>query len=107
MGVKVKTIGVGICKDESRKKCGEKGCWVNIDIGSKFSLIDANTTAIVGPTLGLKTSCGCRRPFFNGLKSKASHPTAHALIEEVMVRGCTKSACLNGGKCIPSRDGFK
>ena len=107
VGVKVNAIGVGICSPEARAKCGLSGCWMNIDIGSRFSLIDANSSAVVGPALGLSTSCGCRRNFYEKRKLKGHHPTAHALIENAFSRTCTKTTCLNGGRCIPTKKGYK
>ena len=104
LGVEVKAVGVGTCQehfvDKSRvpmstekrsavdPEC-EQGCWARAVLSSGFSIVDANTSAVVGPRLEVQTGCGC---------DNASPPPDAT---------CTPYTCLNGGRCVPTSTGTK
>lgn len=104
LGVEVKTVGVGTCQEhfvdkvhvpvgtEKRSavdsEC-EQGCWARTVLSSGFSIVDANTSAVVGPRLEVQKGCGC---------DNSSPPPDTT---------CTPYTCLNGGRCIPTSTGTK
>ena len=80
-GVSITHVGVGTCQEASHSNC-EGGCWVRMSLDDGFTLIDANTSAVVGPQLGVHTGCGC---------TPNTAPST-----------CTPHTCLNGGRCMPT-----
>ncbi|XP_045129934.1 putative neural-cadherin 2 isoform X2 [Portunus trituberculatus] len=104
LGVEVKTVGVGTCQEhfvdkvhvpvgtEKRSPADsecEQGCWARTVLSSGFSIVDANTSAVVGPRLEVQTGCGC---------DNSSPPPDTT---------CTPYTCLNGGRCVPTSTGTK
>ena len=106
LGVRVVSKGANDCNEKDLKKCKHQGCWIRTEVGSGFSLIDANTSSIVGPSLTLTSSCGCRPPTQKS-GQPVSLPAAHALMEEKYDHACAHNTCLNGGRCLPTRGGHK
>ena len=83
-----------------------------VNIERTFDLLDGNSTSIVGPTISLVPQCGCRPPkkdygVNNTPKIPTVHPAAHALMKDKKPVVCKRGACLNGGRCIPTLDGYK
>ncbi|KAG7159877.1 neural-cadherin 2-like 9, partial [Homarus americanus] len=64
------------------------GCRVGVADG--YSVVDANTSAVVGPWVGVRSGCGCG--------STATPVKDHM---------CTHHTCLNGGRCIPTSRGIR
>ncbi|XP_050686791.1 putative neural-cadherin 2 isoform X2 [Eriocheir sinensis] len=85
-GVGISQVGVGACQEALQRDC-EGGCWVQMSLNDGFNLIDANTSAVAGPQLGIQTGCGC--------KPDAAPPT------------CSPNTCLNGGRCLPTLAGAR
>ena len=94
------------CDETALRECKHQGCWVRTEAGSGFFLIDANTSSIVGPSLTLNSSCGCRPPTQKS-GQPITLPAAHALMEEKYDHSCLHNTCLNGGRCIPNRRGHR
>ncbi|XP_069195696.1 putative neural-cadherin 2 [Procambarus clarkii] len=115
LGVSVQEVGVGTCQEVVRTVALENtyesesevdyedlrvaatqeadgcvdGCWVRAAHTDGFSIIDANISALVGPKMEVRTTCGC------GHTTPATHDT------------CTPYTCLNGGRCIPASSGTR
>ncbi|XP_069186499.1 putative neural-cadherin 2 [Procambarus clarkii] len=87
LGVSVQEVGVGTCQ-EVADGCVD-GCWVRAAHTDGFSVVDANISALVGPKMEVRTTCGC------GHTTPATHDT------------CTPYTCLNGGRCIPASSGTR
>ncbi|XP_045113360.1 putative neural-cadherin 2 isoform X2 [Portunus trituberculatus] len=85
-GVGITHVGVGTCQEQSHRNC-DGGCWVRMSLDDGFTLIDANTSAVVGPQLGVHVGCGC---------ASDTHPPT-----------CTPNTCLNGGRCLPTPTGAR
>lgn len=85
-GVGISQVGVGACREALQQEC-EGGCWVQMSLEDGFNLIDANTSAVAGPQLGVQTGCGC--------KPDSAPPT------------CGPNTCLNGGRCLPTLSGAR
>lgn len=64
------------------------GCWVAIS--DVFSVVDANTSAVVGPGVVVGSGCSC-----------LSYTPAQDVPQ------CTPHSCLNGGRCIPTSLGTR
>nr|XP_053630333.1 putative neural-cadherin 2 [Cherax quadricarinatus] len=113
LGVSVREVGIGTCQeaspvidlDDAYEFEGEidfeevsnaaqdvdgcmDGCWVRAALGEGFSVVDANTSALVGPRMEVLTTCGCGN-------TAPDHTT------------CSPYTCLNGGRCIPTPTGTK
>lgn len=104
LGVEVTAVGTGTCQENfvdtppsapsSRRRavldaeCAY-GCWARAVLSSGFSIVDANTSAVVGPRLEVQTGCGC---------DNTSPPPDTA---------CTPYTCLNGGRCVPTQTGTR
>ena len=107
-------MGVGDCHELTpnvTSLCGKQGCWPQVKVEGTFDLLDGNSTAIIGPTISLVPHCGCRPPtkdygIYNTPKIPTVHPAAHALMKDEK-HVCKEDACLNGGKCIPTVDGYR
>ncbi|XP_042237551.1 putative neural-cadherin 2 isoform X1 [Homarus americanus] len=65
------------------------GCWVRAALGEGFSVVDAHTSAVVGPRVEVLTTCGCGN----------TAPAHHTI--------CTPYTCLNGGRCVPTSTGTR
>ncbi|XP_071516873.1 putative neural-cadherin 2 isoform X2 [Panulirus ornatus] len=93
IGVDIREVGVVKCEEtahESAQGWGRcvAGCWVGV--GESLALVDANTSALVGPTVKLGSRCGCA-----GSIAYRDHTT------------CTPHTCLNGGRCVPTPTGIR
>lgn len=99
LGVEVTAVGTGTCQESfvdtppptpsSRRRAAldpecAYGCWARAVLSSGFSIVDANTSAVVGPRLEVQTGCGC---------DNTSPPPDTE---------CTPYTCLNGGRCVPT-----
>lgn len=104
LGVEVTAVGVGTCQEHLVNKTPASlstqqrtaldsdcvhGCWARAVLRSGFSIVDANTSAVVGPRMEVQTGCGC---------DNTSPPIDSA---------CTPYTCLNGGRCVPTLTGTK
>ena len=87
-GVTVGEVGLGACREGRRPGCGG-GCVLRAGLSGQFALVDANTSAVVGPRLALHATCSC-----GGVH--APHPTT-----------CTTGTCLNGGRCVHTSTGAR
>ena len=106
VGSSVSSVGLGGCNSRSQEHCGTDGCWMSQKISGHFNLVDANTTAIVGPALTLTFSCGCRPP--NQVHSSPTPlPATLGVIDGRLDRACSEDTCLNGGRCLPTDDGHR
>lgn len=85
-GVSITHVGVGTCQEASHTNC-EGGCWVQMSLDDGFTLIDANTSAVAGPQLGIHMGCGCA--------------------PDTVPPTCTPHTCLNGGRCLPTPTGAR
>ncbi|XP_071534605.1 putative neural-cadherin 2 isoform X2 [Panulirus ornatus] len=92
VGVSITEIGVGTCLEAAHATC-EAGCWARAALGDRFTVVDANTSSVVGPWLGIHTGCGC------------GHTTNTTPEDENNV--CSPHTCLNGGRCVPSASGIR
>lgn len=58
MSVPVIHIGIPGCIGDS--SCEGRGCWTNVQmLNTTYSIVDANSSAIVGPAFTVTTGCGC------------------------------------------------
>ncbi|XP_045584423.2 putative neural-cadherin 2 isoform X2 [Procambarus clarkii] len=89
VGVSIMEVGVGLCQEAAHKSC-KGGCWAQSSVGGRFAVVDANTSAVVGPWLDVHTGCGCQT---------GSTDDTWAT--------CTPNTCLNGGRCIPTVTGTR
>ncbi|XP_050723500.1 putative neural-cadherin 2 isoform X2 [Eriocheir sinensis] len=104
LGVEVTAVGTGTCQENfvdtppgapsSRRRAAldaecAYGCWARAVLSSGFTIVDANTSAVVGPRLEVQTGCGC---------DNTSPPPDTA---------CTPYTCLNGGRCVPTLTGTR
>ncbi|KAK7072335.1 hypothetical protein SK128_007151 [Halocaridina rubra] len=89
--VKILSIGVGTCRENIHTPshhCSE-GCSTRVSLATGFSVIDANTSALVGPWVNIQHGCTCN--------------IAH--IAELDM--CTPNTCFNGGQCVPMETGTR
>ncbi|KAG7160255.1 Neural-cadherin-like 14 [Homarus americanus] len=102
-GVDIRDVGVITCQRGAQKanhtahnsahtggqelrRC-ISGCWAAL--GEGFSVVDAHTSAVVGPRVEVLTTCGCGN----------TAPAHHTI--------CTPYTCLNGGRCVPTSTGTR
>lgn len=64
------------------------GCWVGL--AEDFSVVDANSSAMVGPRMLVRGPCGCTNT-----------------IMPVQTISCTPNTCLNGGRCLSTSLGTR
>lgn len=83
LGVSVGTVGLDVCEEGG---C-EDGCWRRAVLTDDFTVLDAHTSAVVGPRLQVISGCGC--------VPQATIPTSAP-----QIHSCTPFTCLNGGRCI-------
>ncbi|KAK4296782.1 hypothetical protein Pmani_030755 [Petrolisthes manimaculis] len=88
VGVDITGVGVGTCDEATHKHCPH-GCWARTSLSERSAVVDANTSAVVGPWLDVATGCGC------GPDPIITVP--------VSSETCDPHTCLNGGRCIPSQ----
>lgn len=68
------------------------GCWVALT--DNFTVVDANSSAVVGPRVAVQGSCGC--------------PTESAAVTTpVRARPCNPDTCFNGGRCLSTSSGTR
>ncbi|XP_042227979.1 putative neural-cadherin 2 isoform X2 [Homarus americanus] len=89
VGVRITEVGIGACEEAAHGKC-EGGCWARASLGGQFTVVDANTSAVVGPWIGVNTGCGCS-----------------ATTPEDVANICSPDTCLNGGRCVPTATGIR
>lgn len=87
-GVAIGEVGLGACREGRRPECGG-GCVLRAGLSGQFTVVDANTSAVVGPRLSLHATCGC-----GGVPAGDS-------------RACTRGTCLNGGRCVNTSTGAR
>ncbi|XP_071516704.1 putative neural-cadherin 2 [Panulirus ornatus] len=93
LGVVIREVGVVRCEETIQEavhgwgRC-VGGCWVRVS--ESLALVDAKTSALVGPTIRLGNRCGCA-----GSTAFPDHTT------------CTPHTCLNGGRCVPAPTGTR
>ena len=88
-------VGIGTCVEKLGPGTCSEGCWVQAEKGDGYSLLDANRTSIIGPALKVTEGCGC----------SGKETTKLVTFEQNKV--CPTNACLNGGRCLPTRDSYK
>ncbi|XP_071516734.1 putative neural-cadherin 2 [Panulirus ornatus] len=103
LGVTVQDVGVGTCDETASHNTTHEavheaiqggtscvgGCLARAVLNEGFSLVDASTSAMVGPVVGVATGCGCGRSVLPTLTT------------------CTPNTCLNGGRCLPISTGAR
>lgn len=90
LGVQVQ-VGVVTCGEDpaaapeavAEERC-VGGCWVGL--ADDFTVVEADSTAVVGPRVAVRGSCGCPDPTTTATPARA--------------RPCTPETCLNGGRCL-------
>ncbi|MPC26555.1 Neural-cadherin [Portunus trituberculatus] len=94
LGTSVQDVGVISCHEDaaaSLDKIAEErcvgGCWVGL--AEHFSVVDANSSAVVGPQVVIRGPCGC---------TGTTTPR---------VNSCTPDTCLNGGRCLSTASGSR
>lgn len=70
------------------------GCWVGL--AEDFTVVDANSSAVVGPRVVVRGSCGC--PVSATAITTAMPARAHP---------CTPNTCFNGGRCLSTSSGTR
>ena len=95
--MKILEIGIGTCVEKFGPEHCSEGCWVQAERGKGFSLLDADSSSFIGPALGVIEGCGC--------KSK-NHPAKPANSFKNK-KSCPSHECLNGGRCVPTTNGFR
>ncbi|KAK3891723.1 hypothetical protein Pcinc_004396, partial [Petrolisthes cinctipes] len=105
IGVEILDVGRVSCQEATRESGGRGvvvgtsggvrgaarcvgGCWVALS--DVFSVVDANTSAMVGPGVVVGSGCSC-----------LSYTPAQDVPQ------CTPLSCLNGGRCIPTSSGTR
>ncbi|XP_042883447.1 putative neural-cadherin 2 isoform X2 [Penaeus japonicus] len=90
IGVSITDVGVGTCEEAAQETLGcLEGCAAHASVTSDFSVVDGNTSAVVGPWVGVHSGCGCARL---------------ALADDSV---CSPDTCLNGGHCVPTPTGTR
>ncbi|XP_069941535.1 putative neural-cadherin 2 isoform X3 [Cherax quadricarinatus] len=89
VGVSITEVGVGMCRETASESC-KSGCWAQASLSGRFTVVDANTSAVVGPWLDVHTGCGCREG-----------------TQEDTWTICTANTCLNSGRCLPTPTGTR
>ncbi|ROT65134.1 putative neural-cadherin, partial [Penaeus vannamei] len=90
IGVSITDVGVGTCEEAAQEDLGcSEGCAAQASVTSGFSVVDANTSAVVGPWVGVHSGCGCAR---------------FAPADDTV---CSADTCLNGGHCVPTPTGTR
>ncbi|XP_063876237.1 putative neural-cadherin 2 isoform X2 [Scylla paramamosain] len=94
LGIGMQDVGVVSCHEDaatSLDKVAEErcvgGCWVGL--ADHFSVVDANSSAVVGPQVVIRGPCGC---------TGSTTP---------QVSSCTPNTCLNGGRCLNTASGSR
>ena len=88
-------VGVVTCHEDtttstdtlSKERC-VGGCWIGL--ADDFSVVDANSSAVVGPRMVVRGPCGCKTSTI-----------------PVQIESCAFDTCLNGGKCLSSTSGTR
>lgn len=102
LGINVRDVGVVTCREGAaptsdavaEERC-VGGCWVGL--ADDFTVVDANSSAVVGPRVVVRGSCGCPAP-----AAAADITTTPA-----RARPCTPDTCLNGGRCLSTSTGTR
>lgn len=99
LGVRVRDVGVVKCHEvtiplpdavEGKRCVG--GCWVGL--AEDFTVVDANSSAVVGPRVVMRGRCGC--------------PTQTTVISTpTRALPCSPNTCLNGGRCLSTSSGTR
>ncbi|XP_050723109.1 putative neural-cadherin 2 isoform X3 [Eriocheir sinensis] len=102
LGVSMRDIGIVSCREGAaptpdivaEERCVD-GCWVGLT--SSFTIVDANSSAVVGPRVVVRSSCGC----------SALGPAATVIPTPARARHCTPDTCFNGGRCLSTSSGTR
>nr|XP_053635865.1 putative neural-cadherin 2 isoform X3 [Cherax quadricarinatus] len=93
VGVSITEVGVGPCQEEQQETTQMPsclgGCSAQASLTGGFTVVDANTSAVVGPWVGVHSGCGC-----------STRTPADRTV-------CSAETCLNGGRCIPTSTGTR
>ncbi|XP_063876229.1 putative neural-cadherin 2 [Scylla paramamosain] len=95
IGITVQDVGTVTCRENitpsldavAEERC-VGGCWVGL--ADDFSVVDANSSAVVGPRVVVRGPCGC---------TSSTTP--------VQIRSCAPNTCLNGGRCLSTSSGTR
>ncbi|XP_071548441.1 LOW QUALITY PROTEIN: putative neural-cadherin 2 [Panulirus ornatus] len=97
VGVSITEVGVGACTEEVHHEVAAHdmpscagGCSPLASLSGGYTVVDANTSAVVGPWVGVHSGCGC------GTRTPADLTTT-----------CSPETCLNGGRCVPTSTGTR
>ncbi|XP_063872461.1 putative neural-cadherin 2 [Scylla paramamosain] len=98
LGVDVVEVGVGECGGESDAPSTTAAHLESCEIGreARYSVVDAESTAVVGPRM--RFGCGCRCGGRCERCATRPPPPVHT---------CTYRTCLNGGRCFPTSEGVR
>ncbi|MPC29128.1 Neural-cadherin [Portunus trituberculatus] len=95
IGITVQDVGTVTCREnliQSPDAMAEErcvgGCWVGL--ADDFIVVDANSSAVVGPRVVVRGPCGC---------TSSTTP--------VQIRSCSPNTCLNGGRCLNTSSGTR
>ncbi|XP_050738814.1 putative neural-cadherin 2 isoform X2 [Eriocheir sinensis] len=98
LGVAVQSVGITTCKEAQQEAPQQSlfepwsctsGCWASTELGQGFVVVDANVSSVVGPQVAVRRGCGCAVP------------------EPLEKPRCAPNTCLNSGRCIPRKGGFR
>lgn len=95
LGVKVQ-VGVVTCREDpapeavAEERC-VGGCWVGL--ADDFTVVEADSSAVVGPRVVVRGSCGC--------------PATATTTTPARARPCTPETCFNGGRCLSTSSGTR
>lgn len=95
IGIPVHDVGTVTCRENmihqpdaaAEEQC-VGGCWVGL--AEDFIVVDANSSAVVGPKVVVRGPCGC-----------TSSTT------QAQIRSCAPNTCLNGGRCLNTSSGTR
>ncbi|KAG0722458.1 Neural-cadherin [Chionoecetes opilio] len=93
LGVGVRDAGVITCQEDATLAPNAAaqcvgGCWVGL--GDAFSVVDANSSAVVGPQVVVRGPCSCA--------TTTTPPLGPS---------CSPNTCLNGGRCLTTSSGTR
>lgn len=98
LGISIRDIGIVSCREGTAPMpevvAGERcvgGCWVGLT--TEFTIVDANSSAVVGPQVVVRSSCGC------------SSSSATVATTSARANPCTPDTCFNGGRCLSTSSG--
>ncbi|KAG0723202.1 putative neural-cadherin 2 [Chionoecetes opilio] len=99
LGVGLVEVGVGACGGEDDGSPPHHELCRKVSRRSGYTVADADSTAVVGPTMKFGCGCECGRGRGCGWCAKGSAASSS--------HTCTPHSCLNGGRCYPTSDGVR